>query len=214
VRVPGLLPGIAIRVFASAAIVMLVPIASVAQKPIPMRDLQLRGSLKDSTRHIEMVAKATIGTPLGRVPVNAYIHIDFDCTSGFVGTVTYSRLVRFFAKLKGIDLVVAMDGTVQSTDSSATESCMTLAAASFLGQALVDTTVMSGWVKLANDSIPFRGPAWMSGDTSYHTSLVAMRAGRQFDLRVNMYESPQQRPTNTTATAPVSALAPRGRKNE
>jgi hypothetical protein len=202
------------RTFAVAVLISLAPIASIAQKPIPMRDLQLRGTLKDSTRHIEMVAKATIGTPFGRVPVNAHIKIDFDCTSGFVGTVTYSRLVRFFAKLKGIDLVVAMDGTVQSTDSTATESCMTLAAAPFLGQALVDTTVMSGWIKLANDSIPFRGPAWMSGDTSYHTSLVAMRAGRQFDLRVNMYESPQKQPATTTTIAPVSALAPRDRKNE
>jgi hypothetical protein len=153
--------------------------------PVPMRDLALRGAITPAVRSVEGVARATIGMPFGRVGINANVHMKYGCDAAFSGTVTYSRVVRFFAKLKGVDLVTQLDGQVKSDQAL---DCQSSVIDSLVGAVVVDTTLMSGWLKTGQDSLHFRGPAWSTGDSTYHSVLTIVRGKRKYEMKVNMYE--------------------------
>lgn len=156
-------------------------------QPVPMRDVTIRGSAQAEAKEVKLVVQAAIGTPIGRIPINGHIRLRYDCSSEFTATVSYHALVRFFAKLKHVDLITAMDGRVQLEGQESSE-CPVMAVQQIVGRAEVEATQLSGWLKLDGDSLAFRGPAWMVGDSSYHSVAASIRGGRQLELRVNMYE--------------------------
>lgn len=155
------------------------------RKPVPMRDLALTGSADSASKAVRMVIEASIATPFGRIPFRGHVRLNYDCASRFNARVSYHPVMRFLAKLKGVDLITVIDGNVRMDEGS---SCPVLAVRQMRGRALVDVTQMSGWLTLDGDSLDFRGPAWMIGDSSYHSTLTSMRSGRPLELSVNMYE--------------------------
>lgn len=50
---------------------------------------------------------------------------------------------------------------------------------------------MKGWVKMGVDSVPFRGPAWTHGDSTYHSVLAAHMENKPVELHINMYKHPR-----------------------
>ena len=155
------------------------------KKNVPMRDLAIRGNAVASQREVRIVMEAGIGTILGRIPIRGNTHVTYDCNSTFTGKVSYSGWVKLFAKLKRVDLLTEMDGVVAIQDRP---DCPVLAVQAIIGRAVVDTSQLSGWLKLDGDSLSFGGPAWLVGDSSYHASLTATHRGKQVEMRVNMYE--------------------------
>jgi hypothetical protein len=172
-----------------AALVPALALSEVAEvddkKPVPMRDVQFTGSADSVSRRVAIVMEAAIATPLGRIPIRGHIRLTYDCQSKFAGTVSYHPLVRFFAKLKRVDLIGAIDG---EASAGAESSCPTMLVHRIHGRAKVDAHELSGWVTLDGDSLSFRGPAWLAGDTAYHSVLSAVRGGRPIEMRVAMFE--------------------------
>jgi len=162
----------------------LVLLQSGGKKNVPMKDVTIRGNAVGTTKEVTIVMEAGIGTILGRIPIRGNTQLTYDCSSTFKGKVSYSGWVRFFARLKGVRLLNETDGTVTIPDRPI---CPVLAVDSISGRAAVDTSQLSSWVKLDGDSLGFHGPAWMVGDSSYHSVLTAQHKGRQLELRVNMY---------------------------
>lgn len=159
------------------------------QTPVPMRDVTIRGSAAGSPQGgtVSLVVRATIGTPLGRIPINSYMRLSYDCAAEFRGRMSYHPLVRVFAKVKGMDLIRTVNGRIES-DSAGAGACPGQTVGQIAGAARVDAMMLSGFLRLDGDSVGFGGPSWMAGDTSYHSVLSAERGGRRLVLTVSMYE--------------------------
>jgi len=155
------------------------------QHPVPMRDVAIRGRAHGLSREVNVVLRARIATPIGKIPIDGHMRLLYDCTSAFTAKVSYNPFVRFFAKLKRVDLITEIDGRVQ-IDSA--PPCPTMDAQRILGRAEIEVTQLSGWLNIDNDSLAFRGPAWMMGDSSYHALLAGTHRGRRMQMSVNMYE--------------------------
>jgi hypothetical protein len=155
------------------------------QKPVPMRDVSLTGVIDPAQRSVAAKVVAAIGTPFGKVPITGHLKIRIDCQGAFAGTISYHPVVRFLARVKRVDLVTELDGSVAH---DASESCAPLAADTVRGAAVVEKTQLSGGLRVAGDSVQFVGPAWTVGDSTYHSLLRVTRATRTLDLRVNLYE--------------------------
>ena len=67
-------------------------------------------------------------------------------------------------------------------------ACPVMDAKNIQGRAEVEVTELSGWLNIDSDSLGFRGPAWMMGDSSYHALLAGTHRGRRLQMSVNMYE--------------------------
>ena len=163
----------------------LMVLQSGGKKEVPMKDVAIRGNAIGTTKEVRIVLEAGIGTIFGRIPIRGTTLLTYDCNSSFKGKVSYSAWVRLFAKLKRVDLLTDIDGTVSMPERP---ECPLLTVDTILGQAAVDTSLLSGWVRMDRDSLSFRGPAWMMGDSSYHANLSALHRGRPLEMRVNMYE--------------------------
>ena len=159
------------------------------QAPVPMRDVTIRGSAAGSGEGgtVSLVVQATIGTPLGRIPINSHMRLSYDCAAEFRGRMSYHPLVRVFARVKGMDLIRTVSGRIES-DSAGTSACPGQTIGQISGAARVDAMTLSGFLRLDGDSVGFRGPSWMAGDTSYHATLDAERGGRRLVMAVSMYE--------------------------
>lgn len=153
-----------------------------------MKNVEIQATVYSATREIDAVIRVAVATPIGKIPVSGHGQLRYDCTGAFSGTMSYNPVVRFFARIKGIALVTAMDGNIVSTDPVA---CNSSDVQMLFGRADVDSTLMKGWIKLATDSVPFRGPAWTVGDSTYHTVLSARIQNRPLSLHMNMYKHPQ-----------------------
>jgi hypothetical protein len=163
----------------------LMVLQSGGMKKVPMKDVAIRGNALGHVKEVDIVLEAGIGTIFGRIPIRGNTHLTYDCNSTFTGKVSYSGWVRVIAKVKGVDLLTDMDGTVAIPDRP---ECPVLSVQSIVGHAAADTTQFYGWLKMDRDSLSFRGPAWMVGDSSYHATLSAVHRGKPLELRVNMYE--------------------------
>lgn len=164
-----------------------VPVAPAvaSAKTVPMRDVTMSGVLNPERRELSAVVVAAIGTPLGRIPIRGNIRVQLECRGAFHGTISYHPVVRFFARVKGVDLITALDGAiVDPTD----DGCVALALDTLRGTATVERTELQGTLVLRGDSIRFIGPAWMVGDSSYHSLLRVTRADRSLDVRINLFE--------------------------
>jgi hypothetical protein len=155
------------------------------QKPVPMRDVSLAGVIDPAQRSLAAKVVAAIGTPFGKIPITGHLKIRIDCQGAFAGTISYHPVVRFLARVKRVDLVTELDGSIaQDADSG----CSPLAADTVRGAAVVEKTQLSGGLRMAGDSVRFVGPAWTVGDSTYHSLVRVTRATRTLDLRVNLYE--------------------------
>jgi hypothetical protein len=156
-----------------------------AAKPVPMREVVLLGIMRPEQREVSAQVIATIGTPIGNIPIRGRILLRVACAGTFRGTITYHPMVRFFARLKGVDLISDVDGAIEPQH---VESCATLPADSIRGKALVEKTHLRGALSLAGDSVRFAGPTWMVGDSTYHGLLRVTRGTALMDIHVNLYE--------------------------
>ena len=114
-----------------------------------------------------------------------FLEMRLECNGSIRGTISYNPLVRFFARLKRVDLVTDLDGAVVRDSTAA---CVNLPADSIHGTAMVERTELRGAVRVAGDSVRFIGPTWTVGDSSYHSLLHVTRADSAFDIRINLYE--------------------------
>lgn len=84
-------------------------------KPVAMRDVALKGVIDPETRALAGTVVAVIGMPIGRVSITGQLRARIACDGTFIGTVSYSRIVRIFAALKRTDLVTQLDGSIVDT---------------------------------------------------------------------------------------------------
>lgn len=156
-----------------------------AEKPVPMREVTLLGLMRPEQREVSAQIIATIGTPIGNIPIRGKIFMRVACAGTFRGTISYHPMVRFFARLKGVDLISDVDGAIEPQQVGA---CATLTADSIRGKAMVEKTQLRGAVRLADDSVRFSGPTWMVGDSTYHGLFRVTRGASMIDIHVNLYE--------------------------
>jgi hypothetical protein len=159
-----------------------------AQTPVSMKNVELQATLNAQTREIEALIRVGISTPIGRIPVSGHGALRYNCAGSFSGTMSYNPIVRLFAKIKGVALVTALDGEIVTADPV---DCSSALVRTLTGMADVDSTVMKGWIKMGSDSVPFHGPAWTFGDSTYHTVLAARMQNKPMELRINMYKHPR-----------------------
>lgn len=174
-------------------LITLVPcllLAGQNRTPVSMRDVSIRGRAMSAPGGgvVQVILRAMVGTPIGRVPINGHVHIRYDCEARFTGRITYHPLVRLLAKIKGLELVTGTDGHAVLGDSTATRPCPALDVANIQGQASVQELQLSGFVRFDADSIAFRGPAWLEGDSVYHSRLTARAWNRDILVVVNLHE--------------------------
>lgn len=155
------------------------------QRRVPMRDVSIRGSATAATREVALVVQTVIASRLGRFAVNARMHLTYDCRSHFTGTVAYHPLVRLFARIKRLDLITRVVGSVEAAGAT---GCPALDVKDIHGGAKAEATELAGYVWLGRDSLGFHGPAWMLGDTSYHSVVASHRGLHKIVLRVSMFE--------------------------
>lgn len=153
-----------------------------------MKNVELHATLNAHTREVQAMIRVAVATPIGKIPVNGHGTLKYNCAGSFSGTMSYNPIVRFFAKIKGVALVTALDGDFVSADRV---DCSSALVRTLTGRADVDSTVMKGWVKLGADSVYFLGPAWTFGDSTYHSVLAARLQGKPIELRINMYKHPR-----------------------
>ena len=153
-----------------------------------MKNVELHATVNAQTREIEALIRVAVATPIGKIPVSGHGALKYNCAWSFAGTMSYNPLVRFFAKLKGVALVTALDGEIVTSDPV---DCSSSEIRTLIGRADVDSTLMKGWIKLGVDSVPFRGPAWTFGDSTYHSVLAARMQDKPMELRINMYKHPR-----------------------
>jgi hypothetical protein len=162
--------------------------AAVAQTPVSMKNVELHATLNAQTREIEALIRVAVATPIGKIPVSGHGALKYNCAGSFSGTMSYNPIVRFFAKIKGVALVTALDGEIMTADPV---DCSSSQVRTLTGRADVDSTLMKGWIKLGTDSVPFRGPAWTFGDSTYHSILAARMQDKPMELHINMYKHPR-----------------------
>lgn len=182
-----MMPGL--RVLAMVIPCVTLAASATEQTPVPMRDVTIRGSAAGTPEGgtVSLVVQATIGTPLGRIPINSHMKLSYDCGAEFRGRMSYHPLVRMVAKVKGMDLIRTVSGRIEA-DSAGTRACPGQTVGQISGAARVDAMTLSGYLRLDGDSVGFQGPSWMAGDTSYHSMLSARRGERQLVMAVSMYE--------------------------
>ncbi len=159
-----------------------------AQTPVSMKNVDLQATIHSRTRAIDAVIRVAVATPIGRIPVSGHGALKYNCAGYFSGTMSYNPIVRLFAKIKGVALVTALDGRIVTVDPV---DCTSALVRTLTGRADVDSTDMKGWIKMAGDSVPFRGPAWTYGDSTYHSVLSARVANKPIELHINMYKHPR-----------------------
>ncbi len=159
-----------------------------AQTPVPMKDVEIQATLHPVSREVNAVIRVAVSTPVGRIPVSGHGRLKYSCDGLFRGSMSYNPIVRFFAKLKGVALVTALDGKMVTTEPIDCNASLTR---TLVGRADVDSTLMKGWIKLGSDSTTFSGPAWTFADSTYHSILSAHRTERPLMLHINMYKHPR-----------------------
>ena len=156
-----------------------------ADKAVPMREVVVLGVMRPEPREVSAHVIATIGTLIGNIPIRGKILVHVACEGTFRGKISYHPMVRFFARLKGVDLISDLDGSIAPPRVN---SCATLTADSIHGKAVVERRQLRGAVMLAGDSVRFSGPTWMVGDSTYHGLIRLTRGSSLVDVHVNLYE--------------------------
>lgn len=159
-----------------------------AQGPVSVKNVEMEALFRPQTRAVEAVLKVAVATPIGKIPVSGHGKLHYKCDGSFRGTMSYNRIVRFFARLKGIALVTALDGRIFTDEPM---DCSGSQVHALIGRAHVDSTLMSGWVKIEGDSVSFSGPAWTFGDSTYHSLLDAKLRNKPLKLQISMYKHPR-----------------------
>jgi hypothetical protein len=160
------------------------PIASTTRLPVPVREVELRGHLGDA-RRIDAEIRVLLATPFGRIPVTGHVRGAYQCDATFRGDISYGPIIRLIARIRRFDLVSELDGRVNPGEEW---RCELMPADSVRGAATIEETRLSGWIRIGEDSIPFNGPSWSVGDSTYHSDLQVRRGARLLDARVNVYE--------------------------
>lgn len=173
---------------AACALAIAFATGAEAQTAVPMRNAELQATLNSGTRQIDAVIRVAVSTPIGKIPVSGHGALQYNCAGSFSGKMSYNPIVRFFAKIKGVGLVTALDGHIVTSDPV---DCASSLVRTLNGRADVDSTVMKGWIKMVGDSVPFRGPAWTFGDSTYHSVLSARLQDKPLELHINMYKHPR-----------------------
>ena len=148
-----------------------------SDKPVPMREVTLLGVMRPEPREVSAQIIATIGTPIGKIPIRGKLFMRVACAGTFRGTISYHPMVRFFARIKGVDLISDLDGAIAPLQA---ETCAALTADSIHGKAVVEKTQLRGALSLAGDSVRFSGPTWMVGDSTYHGLLRVTRGAMNY----------------------------------
>lgn len=151
---------------------------------VPVGDVEVWGTMNPTQRAVLGALRVHVKTPFGRIPITARATATYDCSATFGGALRYSALVRFLARLKGVDLVSQADGAVELLypwDCAAPP-------AEFSGRVVIRDTVLTGFLRLGADSIPLNGRTWTVGDSTYHTYIQAQRLCDPFTVQLNLYE--------------------------
>lgn len=176
------------RVLGMAIPAMLVSLAGVGAatqfKGVSVGDVEVWGTTRPERREVDGALRVHVRTPFGRIPITGHARAAYTCNATFDGTLQYGALVRLFAHIKGVDLVSQADGAIEFPVPWDCES----PPREFRGQAVIRDSVLDGFLRLGEDSIPLHGRAWTVGDSTYHSRIQAARACDPFLVRLNLYE--------------------------
>ena len=164
------------------SILLAVPIVLAGDDRFPLNELALDGSVQ--SLQLEGTVSTAVRTPIGRIPVHGRVAARHACDGTFAGTVTYSRLVRFAARLRGISLVTALDGRLRDAD---TRGC-TGVVATLSGQFRLADSVVVGDLATERASWFVVGVVRGVGDTAYHAELDMVTATHRATVSLDLYE--------------------------
>lgn len=156
----------------------------IDMKGVPVGDVEVWGTMNPTSRAVDGALRVHVKTPLGRIPITGHATATYDCSAKFGGALRYSALVRFLARLKNVDLVSQADGAIELLypwDCAAPPR-------DFSGRVVIRDTVLTGFLRLGEDSIPLHGRTWAVGDSTYHTYIQAQRLCDPFTVQMNLYE--------------------------
>lgn len=164
------------------AVLLAVPIVLAGDDRFPLNELALNGSVR--SLQLEGTVSTAVRTPIGRIPVQGRVIAQHACDGTFAGKVTYSRLVRLAARLRGISLVTALDGRLHDAD---TRSC-TGAVVSLSGQFRLADSVVIGDLATERVAWVIVGVVRAVGDTAYHAELDMVTTTHRATVSLDLYE--------------------------
>lgn len=153
-------------------------------KGVPVGDVEVWGTVDSAHRAVEGALRVHVRTPFGRIPITGHARATYACDASFGGALSYGALVRFFASLRRVDLVSQADGAIHLPYPWECDA----PPHTFRGRVDIQDTVLVGFLRLGDDSIPLHGRAWTVGDSTYHTNIEAQRARDPFTVQLNLYE--------------------------
>jgi hypothetical protein len=169
---------------------MVVPMVLVASlglavsDPIRLTPVHVVGEVQPATRTVDGTITTAVRTPLGNVPVTGHVQAYYRCDATFSGTVRYSPVIRFLARLRGATLVNTMDGRMEAREPW---DCRT-GRGRFAGRFTFADTVMKGHLLHRGDSIPVDGFAWVRGERQFQSRLMVRHAAGGYTLHVSLAE--------------------------
>ena len=159
-------------------------VVATQMKGVPVGDVEVWGTTSPGHREVEGALRVHVRTPFGRIPITGRARATYDCNATFGGALHYGALVRLLAHLQGVDLVSQADGAIELPYAW---DCASPPHA-FRGRVVIQDSVLSGFLRLGEDSIPLRGRTWTIGDSTYHSLIQAERSCDPFAVRLNLYE--------------------------
>jgi hypothetical protein len=151
---------------------------------VPVGDVEVWGALRPTQQQVEGALRVHVRTPLGRVPITGRANATYTCNASFIGSLHYGPIVRLLAHFKHVDLVSKAEGAVVLPD----EWDCRAAPAGFSGRVTIHDSVLTGFLRLDDDSIPLTGDARTVDDSTYRTIIQAERAVAPFSIRLSLYE--------------------------
>lgn len=147
------------------SVALALPIVMATHAPFPVNEVAIDGTVQ--MQQLKGRISTSVSTLVGPLPVHGRVAATHTCEGSFTGTVRYSALVRFAARLKGVHLVTALDGQVSRPD---TTSCV-VPAETVRGRFWLTDTLLTGHVLAGDSVVTIVGIVRAVGDSAYHAEL-------------------------------------------
>jgi hypothetical protein len=148
---------------------------------LTIRDLSFRGTFEPLAQHLNATIVTAVHTPFGKLPVGGRVDATYACDGTLQGKVSYSSVILFLARLKGVTLVTSVQASI---GVSPEWDCATVPD-SITARFVVRDTVVSGKVQFGDRTAELTGVV-KDNSGVYDLLLVAVREGRLDTARVVM----------------------------
>lgn len=163
------------------SVALTLAIAMATHAPFPVNEVAIEGTLQ--MQHLNGRISTSVSTLVGPLPVHGRVAATHTCEGAFTGTVRYSALVRFAARLKRVQLVTALDGQVSRPDAT---SCV-VPFERVRGRFWLTDTLLTGQVLAGDSVVTIVGIVRAVGENAYHAELSAAPGASPPLLSLHLY---------------------------